>query len=86
MQLCVDELLLVEEVVEMCPEEIIKLAKRLSSRPMHEGNRRQISVPAEDWNALRDYLAQLEPIIQWPMPEREPATRLVVHGIPVVTG
>jgi hypothetical protein len=67
----------------MRPEEIVRLAERLAGSPPHEG-RRQISVPAEDWNALRDYLAQLEPIAKWPMPEREPVTRLVVRGIPVV--
>lgn len=69
----------------MQPYEIVDMAERLSKRKPHEGSRRQITVSVQDWEALRDYIAQFEPITEWPMPEREPVTRLVIYGIPVIT-
>jgi hypothetical protein len=68
------------------PIDIIRMAERLDNRKLHEGSRRRILVCQGDWEALRDYLAELEPITQWPRPEREPVTHIELRGIPVVVG
>lgn len=70
----------------MLPIDIIRTAERLRDKRLHEGSRKRISVCKADWEALRDYLEECEPITQWPRPEREPVTRIELHGIPVVIG
>ena len=66
----------------MQPLEIIELAESISrAADVKTLRRAKIALSRDEWNAMRDYLGAFEPITTWPVPEREPVTRLVVFGV-----
>lgn len=71
----------------MTPEDIVLVGERMHRYLTAEQLRHvSIVVSGDDRNAMRDWMAQWEPVTQWPMPERAPARQMKVRDIPITRG
>lgn len=69
------------------PYRLVQLAEHLKhTLTIEERSRIALIVTREEWDALAKYITQLQPIMHYPPPDKEPPSRIQLLGISVLVG